>query len=237
MKYEKVIEGKFIERPNRFIAAVEVEGIMTFAHVKNTGRCRELLVPGAKIYLEDFIGRMGERKHRYSLIGVEKNTSRGTLMVNMDSQAPNKVIKASLENGELNLPGMSDLTLVKPESAVGKSRLDFYVEDDRGSKAFIEVKGVTLENNGEAMFPDASTERGIRHLEELSETVRCGYLAFVIFVIQMDGIKCFRPNDAGHRAFGDALRRAEKNGVIPLAYQCVCTPDSMKIKNKIKIIL
>ena len=112
MKYEKVIEGKFIERPNRFIAAVEVEGIMTFAHVKNTGRCRELLVPGAKIYLEDFIGRMGERKHRYSLIGVEKNTSRGTLMVNMDSQAPNKVIKASLENGELDLPGMSDLTLV-----------------------------------------------------------------------------------------------------------------------------
>ena len=169
MKYEKIIKGKFKDRPNRFIAMVEVDGEAQKSHVKNTGRCKELLVSDATVYLEDFDGRMGTRKMRYSLIGVEKKTKQGIIMINMDSQAPNKVVKEALISGKINLPGMDELVEIKAEYVYGDSRLDFYVKDQSGKEGFIEVKGVTLENNGVASFPDAPTERGIKHLKELEK--------------------------------------------------------------------
>ena len=228
-----MIEGKFIERPNRFIAMVEVGGSVEKAHVKNTGRCRELLVPGAQIYLEDFHGRMGKRKLRYSLTGVKK----GDQLVNIDSQAPNAVVKSALLSGKLELPEMGGLTKVKGEHKYGSSRLDFYVEDDRGQKGLIEVKGVTLETGGLAKFPDAPTERGVRHIEELITADEEGYQVYIIFVIQMKGVNAMMPNDDTHKAFGDALRKAASRNVHVLAYDCIVTEDSLEIDNKIPVIL
>ncbi len=233
MKYADIIEGKFIERPNRFIAMVEVDGAVQKAHVKNTGRCRELLVPGAQIYLEDFSGRMGSRKMRYSLTGVKK----GNQLVNIDSQAPNAVVREALTAGKLQLPDMGELTTVKGEHKYGSSRLDFYIEDDKGRKGLIEVKGVTLEVNGVAKFPDAPTERGVRHVEELMGAIQEGYDVYVIFVIQMKGVTSMQPNDETHKAFGDALRRASAQGVHILACDCVVTEDSLEIDNRLPVIL
>lgn len=233
MKYKNIVEGKFIERPNRFIARIEVDGKEERAHVKNTGRCRELLIPGTEIYLEDFSGRMGSRKMRYSLIGVKK----GEELVNIDSQAPNAAVKEALLSGKLQLPEMAELSVVKAEYKYGNSRLDFFVEDINGKKGLIEVKGVTLEEEGVAKFPDAPTERGVRHVEELTEAVKENYSVYVIFVIQMKGIKEMQPNDKTHRAFGDALRNAEKAGVHILAYDCLITEDSMEVDNSISVNL
>ena len=167
MRYEKIIKAVFIERPNRFIAICRVGNEAIKVHVKNTGRCRELLITGAVVYLEDFEGRMGSRKMRYSLIGVEKVTEGGILMINMDSQAPNKAVSEALSDGTIKLPGMEESLSVKAEKTFGHSRFDFYAEDDGGHKAFIEVKGVTLEDSGIASFPDAPTERGVKHVREL----------------------------------------------------------------------
>lgn len=237
MKYEKIARGKFIERPNRFVALVDVDGERVKAHVKNTGRCKEILLPGAVVYLEDHFDRMGTRKMRYSLIAAEKEAADGTMLINMDSQAPNKVVKESLADGSLSLPGMGELSFIKPEAVYGQSRLDFYVKDSAGQEAYIEVKGVTLETDGTAMFPDAPTERGIKHLQELCKATAEGKKAFAIFVVQIEGVKAFSPNDRTHKEFGDCLRKASKEGVVPLAYDCLVRPGELVLKEKIKINL
>ncbi len=172
-----------MERPNRFVAICRVGNETLRVHVKNTGRCRELLIPGVTVYLEDFKGRMGSRKMRYSLIGVEKVTEGDTLMINMDSQAPNKAVSEALSDGTIKLPDMVDSLSVKAEKTFGDSRFDFYAEDEHGHKAFIEVKGVTLEHEGIANFPDAPTQRGVKHIKELIRAAESGYNAYIVFII------------------------------------------------------
>lgn len=230
MKYEDIVEGTFIERPNRFIAMVEIGGEVKKVHVKNTGRCRELLVPGAKVYLEDYGGRMGKRKLRYSLITVRK----GNLLVNMDSQAPNKVAEEGLVSERIVLPGMGKPVIIKREQTFGGSRFDLFVEDEKGNRGYVEVKGVTLEEEGVAKFPDAPTLRGIKHLEELYRAWEEGFLAYVIFVVQMEGMKHFEPNDRTHKAFGDALRRVSER-VAVLAYGCKVEKDCLEIHEEILV--
>lgn len=231
MKYENIVSARFLSRPNRFVAQVLLNGEEVSVHVKNTGRCRELLVPDSVVYLEDFSYRQGKRKLLYDLIAVRK----GDLLINMDSQAPNKVAKEALENGSIKLPGMSELTIIRPEKVYGDSRFDFYIEDKNGEKGFIEVKGVTLENDGIASFPDAPTERGVKHLNELVRAMEKGYHSYVLFVIQMSGMKLFTPNDATHKVFGDTLRYAAERGVHILAYECSVSPDSMEITNSVPL--
>ena len=233
MKYDNICKGKFIERPNRFIAVVEIDGKTETAHVKNTGRCRELLIPGATVYLEDYEGRMGTRKMRYSLIGVEK----GSVLINMDSQAPNKVCEEALLAGHLQLPGMGTLTNVKREKTYGGSRFDFCVEDEDGQIGWLEVKGVTLEEDGVARFPDAPTERGVKHVEELIGAAAEGYQAYVLFVIQMPAVSYFEPNDKTHKAFGDALRKASKSGVQILACTCRVSASGLELAETVTVKL
>lgn len=237
MKYEKICCGKFIERPNRFVARVEISGEIHQVHVKNTGRCRELLLPGEEVFLEDFAGRMGSRKLRYSLIGVKKETPCGKMMINMDSQAPNKVVKEALESGRLVPFGLADAGYVKAEYRYGASRLDFFVRDKNGKECLVEVKGVTLEKNGVARFPDAPTERGVRHIEELMEAKERGIGACVIFVVQMKGITAFEPNHETHPEFGEALCRAERAGVEILAYDCRAEEDSLELDMPVDVRL
>lgn len=222
MKYTAIRKGVFLARPNRFIAHVELDGQLEIVHVKNTGRCRELLVPGVTVYLEE--ANQSNRKTKFDLVAVEK----GDLLINMDSQAPNKVFREWAEGGHF-IPG---LTLLRPETAYGASRFDFYWEAEKLStirRGFVEIKGVTLEKNGLALFPDAPTQRGVKHLEELVHCQTEGYEAAVCFVIQMEGMKVFSPNDCTHPAFGDALRRARDAGVRVLAMGCHVTPDSLVI--------
>ena len=233
MKYENIVKGTFISRPNRFIAEVSVNGRVERAHVKNTGRCKELLVPGVEIYLQDFGEAHETRKTRYDLIGVLK----GNMMINMDSQVPNKVAEEAFYQDKIELQGMGKLTTVKREKTYGNSRFDFYLEDEEGNKAWLEVKGVTLEEKGVVKFPDAPTERGIKHLNELVEAVNEGYRGFILFVIQIDNVREFRPNDETHKAFGDALRRAAAAGVSVLAYNCDVKEDELNIKGKIPVVL
>lgn len=240
MKYEKIIKGQFISRPNRFIAEVKLNQSeeITRVHVKNTGRCRELLQHGSTVYLEDFTCRMGTRKMVYSLIGVEKMLPDGqTLMVNMDSQAPNKVTAEALASGKIILPGMGKLTEIRGEKTYGDSRFDFYVEDEDGRKGFIEVKGVTLEEDGVVRFPDAPTERGVKHLHELMKARSEGYMAYALFIVQMEGMRLFMPNDDTHPAFGDALREASAAGVDVLAYQCHVTEDTLEVTEPVAVQL
>ncbi len=226
-------KGNFIARPNRFIAEMEIGGQTVRAHVKNTGRCRELLLPGAEVWLEDFDGRMGSRKLRYSLIGVRK----GDLLINMDSQAPNRICEEALLSGDLKLPGMGTLQTVKREKSFGGSRFDFYVEDADGREGWLEVKGVTLEEDGVARFPDAPTERGVKHVRELAAAVSQGYHAYVLFVIQMKGVHRFEPNDRTHQAFGDALREAAQSGVCIMARDCRVLPDELWLDLEIPVYL
>lgn len=226
MQYHSIKKGIFHARPNRFIAHVEVDGAMEVVHVKNTGRCRELLVPGAIVYLEE--GRNPARKTKYDLIAVEK----GDLLVNMDAQAPNKVFQEWAEAGGF-LPG---LTLLRPETTWGSSRFDFYWEAGE-RRGFVEVKGVTLEDEGHARFPDAPTERGVKHLEELIRCQEEGYEAAVCFVIQMAGMKDFAPNDVTHPAFGAALRKAAAAGVRVLAQECMVTPETLTMAGPVTVRL
>ena len=233
MHYEKIVSGIFIDRPNRFIAHVDIDGTTETVHVKNTGRCKELLVPGAKVYLEDFEGRMGTRKLRYSLVAVEKCCKNNkTILINLDSQAPNAVIKEEFEKSGINF---------KSECTYKNSRFDFYFEktDNVGktTKGFLEVKGCTLESNGHCKFPDAPTERGVKHLTELIEAKENGFWAGVLFLIQMEEAKDFAPNDETHKAFGDALRLAASKGVEVLCYSCHVTPDRLALKDPVKVIL
>lgn len=230
MKYKEVVKGIFKERPNRFIAKVEIDGVEETVHVKNTGRCKELLLENSVVYL--FVSNNPSRKTKYDLIAVEKQTENGTILINMDSQAPNDMVSEWLPKSGL----FSENAFFKREVTFGKSRFDFYVED-ADKKAFIEVKGVTLENNGVALFPDAPTERGVKHINELCTCVENGYSAFIIFVIQMSGVKLFKPNDTTHKAFGDALRKAEKSGVKILAYDSKVENDIVIINNPVKIEL
>lgn len=226
MRYQAVEKGRFLARPNRFIAHVEVDGRTEICHVKNTGRCRELLLPGVPVYLEPSANPA--RKTKYDLIAVEK----GNRLINMDAQAPNKVFGEWAAAGKF-LPG---LTAIRPEFTWEDSRFDFLLEDERG-KIFVEVKGVTLEEDGEVRFPDAPTERGVKHLHGLRRAVEQGHRAAVFFVVQMKGAARFRPNDATHPAFGAALREAAENGVGVYAYDCRVTPDSLTIDAPVPVQL
>lgn len=222
--YEEVLTGTFLRRPNRFIAHVRTDTGVEVCHVKNTGRCAELLVPGAEVTLA--VGTNPNRKTRCDLVAVQK----GPLFINMDSQAPNRAAAEALPR---LFPG---LTLLRPEAVFGASRLDFYLEQGE-KKTFAEVKGVTLEENGLALFPDAPTERGVKHLKELENCLRAGFGAAVLFVIQMRGVSCFSPNRKTHPAFADALVHAWEAGVQVMAYDCSVTPDSMTVRDPVPIRL
>ena len=238
MKYKDIVSATFIERPNRFVARIRLQdGTETLCHVKNTGRCKELLVDDAKIWVEDHEGRMGSRKMRYSLIGVEKKTEDGILMINMDSQGPNALVKEALENGVISIPGSGTPAVIRPETVHGDSRYDFYLKDVDGQECFAEVKGVTLEHGRVAAFPDAPTERGVKHIEGLIKAKEEGYTTAIIFVIQMEGMKYMTPNDITHPQFGDALRRAAEAGVSILAYECSVQPDEVHITSSVPVRL
>ena len=230
MKYNKVIKAKFISRPNRFIAYCAVDGEKETVHVKNTGRCRELLVPDSTVYLA--VSDNPERKTKYDLVAVEKETARGNIMINMDSQAPNSAAYEWMSSGGYFGEGVT----VRREVTYGKSRFDLYVEQGE-RRAFVEVKGVTLENDGVASFPDAPTERGIKHVNELVSAFEDGYEAYILFVIQMKGVHTFKPNDETHKAFGDALRHAAESGVKILAYDCAVSSDEMIVDAPIEVKL
>lgn len=231
MRYQNIHKASFISRPNRFIAECELDGKTVIAHVKNTGRCRELLVTGCTVYLDEPSDR--ERKTKYDLIAVEKLLfDGGKLLINMDSQAPNTAAEEFLRSGGL----FPDATLIRREVTKGNSRFDFYIEE--GEKiTYLEVKGCTLENEGIASFPDAPTERGVKHIEELIELKKQGFGAAILFVIQMKKVTEFRPNDITHRAFGDALRRAWDAGVEIFAYDSIVTSDSITVDQPIEVKL
>ena len=230
MLYRHIRKAEFIERPNRFIARVRIDGRMEEVHVKNTGRCRELLAKGCTVYLEK--SDNPARRTEYDLVAVEKvRSGKDNLLVNMDSQIPNAAVEEWLRRGEL----FSADAVIKREYTYGASRFDFCIEDN-GRISFLEVKGVTLEYDGVAFFPDAPTERGLKHINELIKAHREGFGAYVLFVIQMKDIYEFRPNDVTHKAFGDALRRAQLEGVELLAYDCIVTPESIAIDKPVRII-
>ncbi len=215
MRYSNVTKGIFLDRPNRFIAHAEIEGRRETVHVKNTGRCRELLLPGAEVWLTA-PGTEG-RKTKYDLVAVRKGSG---LLVNIDSQAPNAVVKEWLEKQEYDR--------VVPEYTYGDSRIDFYLE--RGEeRTLMEVKGCTLEIDGIGYFPDAPTERGVKHLRELAKAVKKGYRAVIAFAIQMDGITEVRPNIGTHPEFGDAMREAREAGVEVLFLPCHVEPDGLTV--------
>ncbi len=234
MKYQNIVKGVFLSRPNRFIAHVEIDGKLEIAHVKNTGRCRELLVPFATIYLEhhDQNQDHNKRKTKYSLIAVEK----GSLLINMDSQVPNKVLHEALLTGIL-LPNTENKIInIKREAQYGNSRLDFYLETEK-EKIYLEVKGVTLEEGGIASFPDAPTERGVKHIGELIKAMDEGFSSYIVFIIQMKGIKSFTPNDKTHLEFGNSLRKAKARGVTIVAYDCFVAPDEIKLADLVEVEL
>ncbi len=226
MIYENIVQGTFLERPNRFIAYVEVAGVKETVHVKNTGRCKELLQPGATVYVEKSMNP--DRKTAYDLIAVKK----GERMINMDSQIPNKVVEEWLYTGQL----FHDLVLVRPETKYGKSRFDFYIETT-ADKIFMEVKGVTLEEDGVVRFPDAPSERAVKHVEELIEARKNGYKAYILFVIQMKGVKYFTPNVDTHPKFAEALNKAVQAGVEILAYDCRVSEREIVLADSVEICL
>ena len=220
MTYQTVKRGVFISRPNRFIAHVEMDGRAEVCHVKNTGRCKELLPPGVTVILEE--SQNPTRKTRYDLVAVYK----GDRLINMDSQAPNRAAGEWLMSGGF----IEGVTLVKPECTFGSSRFDFYVEAGE-RRAFVEVKGVTLEQDGVVLFPDAPTARGAKHLRELAEARAAGYEAYVLFVIQMEDCRYFTPNRATDPAFADALSAAVAAGVEVRALTCRVTENGMWIRD------
>lgn len=226
MEYKGVESAVFLKRPGRFIAEIVRDGETEICHVKNTGRLKELLIPGAEVFIAR--ARNQERKTKYDLIGVRK----GEQIVNIDSQIPNYAVKEWLEKGGL----FKRISLIRPETKYGSSRFDFFVEAD-GKQMFIEVKGVTQEADGIARFPDAPTQRGIKHIEELSQCIKAGYESYLIFVIQMKGIRYFEPNEDIHKAFCEVLRKAKKAGVHILAYDCLVTENTMDIDAGIEVLL
>ncbi len=224
MKYDNIFEGIFISRPNRFIAEIEIDGKLQICHVKNTGRCKELLVKGARVFVckSDNPGR----KTAYDLISVYK----GDKLINMDSQAPNKVFGEWISQGNF----FKDVTLIKPECKYNNSRFDFYIET-LNEKIFVEVKGVTLEEDGVVMFPDAPTQRGVKHIRELISAVRDGYKSYIFFVAQMEHFRYFTPNSKTHSEFADTLRMAREQGVGVYCVSCNVTKNELNI-NKLACV-
>lgn len=229
MKYNKIINGIFLKRPNRFIAHVLIDGKEEIVHVKNTGRCRELLIPGAKVILED-CSHNPTRKTRYSLIAVYKDH----MLVNMDSQVPNAVVFEALENNKID--SIKGLTHLKREVTYGKSRFDIYYENENNNiKGFVEVKGVTLERDGIAMFPDAPTQRGSKHVLEMINAVDQGYQGTIFFLIQMRGPHIFKTNWEMDKDFSNAISLANQKGVNLIAYDSLVKDDEIKIGSRIEI--
>ena len=224
MNYTDITEGIFIDRPNRFIANVEINGKKTVCHVKNTGRCKELLISGTKVYLQH--SDNPSRKTEFDLIAVEK----GNILINIDSAAPNKAAAEYIRKI------FGENAVIKQEVKYGTSRIDFFIESN-GEKWFIEVKGVTLEQNGRAYFPDAPTLRGVKHLNELCAAVKEGYRACALFIIQMKGVSAFSPNNVTHPEFGKALKRAAESGVIIKAVDCLVTKNGMTADKELEVIL
>lgn len=226
MKYDNVKKGIFRKRPNRFIAIVEIDGEEQVCHVKNTGRCKELLTDGVTVIVQR--ASNSERKTKYDLISVYKNE----MLINIDSQAPNKVVFEWLKNGGLT----ENIALIKPEYTYKDSRFDFYMEI-ADKKIMLEVKGVTLEENGAAMFPDAPTARGVKHVNELAKLAADGFETYIIFVIQMKKMRYFTPNRTTHPEFADALKRAHESGVNIMALECEVGENSLEITGEIDISL
>ena len=225
MKYSNMVPGRFLARPNRFIAHVEIDGHTEICHVKNTGRCKELLQPGAEVWCQRATNP--NRKTKYDLITVKKEHR----LINMDSQAPNIAAGEWLEGG-----GLGQLETLRPETYHGDSRYDFsFIKD--GKTCFLEVKGVTLENDGICAFPDAPTDRGAKHLRGLARAVKDGFGAYVLFVIQMKDVKYLHPNDSTDPEFGKALREAALAGVQVLAVDCCVTEDTMVIDQPVEVRL
>lgn len=226
MIYDKILPAVFISRPNRFIAEIEVEGKREISHVKNTGRCKELLTEGERIYVQR--SDNPARKTKYDLISVYK----GQELINMDSQAPNKIFAEWISAGNF----IENISLIKPECKYRNSCFDFYMEA-YGRQIFAEIKGVTLEENGIVMFPDAPTQRGVKHLNELCECIEDGYEAYVFFIVQMQHCKFFTPNRRTHPEFADALIEAREKGVNIKALNCIVKPDELKIDRPVEIRL
>lgn len=224
MTYKNIIKAVFIDRPNRFIARCEINEQVETVHVKNTGRCKELLIPGTTVFLEKFNAQT--RKTNYDLISVIK----GNRIINIDSQAPNKIFLESAKSGKF----LPDILLIKPEYRFLNSRFDFYIETPF-KKIFIEIKGATLENNGVVMFPDAPTQRGLKHISELIEVKKKGYEAYIIFVIQMENAKYFMPNYITHKAFADKLKECDDNGVNVAAFDTIVTEKSIVLNNEVEV--
>jgi sugar fermentation stimulation protein A len=229
MLYQKIVEGRFIKRINRFIAEVEIQGAIEKVHVKNTGRCKELFIEGQPVYLEP--SSNPERKTKFSLISIYK----GPLLVNIDSQVPNKVIYDAILNKDIK--GFDDLVTLKREVTYEHSRFDLYFKRDNGKEGFIEIKGVTLEEAGIARFPDAPTSRGTKHVNELAKAVRDGYEAYVVFLIQLKPIKYFTPNSITDPDFCNALKLAHETGVTILAYDALVTKTGINIGQSIPVKL
>lgn len=224
MKYENIVKGIFLSRPNRFIAEVLIDGIKQTVHVKNTGRCKELLIKGNEVWLQKSHNPL--RKTAYDLVAVKK----GDMLINMDSQIPNAVAAEWLKKGKL----FSKEAVIKREVTFGNSRFDLFIED-KNRKAFIEVKGVTLENDGIASFPDAPTLRGVKHINELIKCAQNGFEAYIIFIIQMKGVRLFTPNYETHPEFGEALKKAQENGVNIIALDCKVDENSIEADNFINV--
>lgn len=229
MQYNNIVEASFIKRINRFIAEVKVNGNIEKVHVKNTGRCRELFIEGRKVYLQK--SNNPERKTRYSIISIYKND----MLINIDSQVPNYAVFESLEKGHIE--DFKDIVEIKREKKYKNSRFDIYYKRKNGQVGFIEVKGVTFEENGLAMFPDAPTERGTKHVYEMIEAVEEGYEGNIFFLIQMNKIKEFTPNEKMDYKFTKALKKALKSGVNVLIYNSIITKDSININEKVNLIL
>ena len=225
MHYPNMVPGIFLARPNRFIAQIQIDGAEETVHVKNTGRCRELLPPGAEVWCQK--SNNPNRKTKYDLITVRK----GQRLINMDSQAPNIAVGEWLRRG-----GLGSVQNIRAETTHGDSRFDFSFTLD-GKPCFLEVKGVTLENDDICAFPDAPTERGVKHLRGLTQAAKDGYGAYVLFVIQMADVKYIHPNDATDPNFGAALREAAANGVQVLAMDCAVTVDTMEIRDPVPVML
>lgn len=224
MLYTGIKRAVFLDRPNRFIANIEIDGTPAVCHVKNTGRCRELLTPGADVLVQE--SNSPTRKTKYDLISVWK----GDRLINIDSAAPNKVFAEWVSAGHL----FNDIALIKPEQKHGSSRLDFYIEADN-RRAFFEIKGVTLEDNGVVRFPDAPTERGVKHLYELISCTEAGFDAYIVFIIQMKNVNYLEPNRATHPLFGEALKKAQDAGVRILALDCLVTENSIQAADIIEV--
>ncbi|MCM1127598.1 MAG: A/G-specific adenine glycosylase [Lachnospiraceae bacterium] len=226
MKYENIYKGQFLSRPNRFIAYVDIDGHEEKVHVKNTGRCRELLTDHAEVYLDKSDNL--SRSTAFDLVAVRK----GNRIINMDSQAPNRAVEEWLRQGGL----FTDVQTVRPETKYENSRFDFYVETEK-DKIFIEVKGVTLEKDDVVLFPDAPSQRAVKHVKELSEAIKQGYKAYILLVVQMEGVKYFTPNRETQPEFADALLEARQAGVEVLAYDCLVTEDTMRINQPVEVRL